>query len=160
MVTTFENRCVSKSYLIVLRPILVTTYKGVKQVKIYMWALHHKLFLFQQSRIFFGYVPENDIKEDILGWNPSLCLWMKACHPWNCTHLYLTDTQLPPKLRCLCRRVYNIYHQSADSHHYLYSRPVKISLFWGTLLTDMKNIILVKPGKYMWDGTLLINYLQ
>ena len=46
-------------------------YKGEIQVEIYMWALHHKLVLFQKSRDCFHYVPENDIEEDILGWNLS-----------------------------------------------------------------------------------------
>ena len=42
-----------------------------KQVEKYMWDLHHKLVLFQQSRIF-SLIPENEIKVDILGWTPSL----------------------------------------------------------------------------------------
>ena len=52
MITIFENRCVLKFYVIVLIHIFNTTYKGGKQVEIYMWALHHKLVLFQQSRNF------------------------------------------------------------------------------------------------------------
>ena len=71
MITTFENRCVLKKYVILLRPIFDTTYKGEIQVKIYMRALHHKLVLFQQSRNFFRYESENWIEEEILGWNPS-----------------------------------------------------------------------------------------
>ena len=73
MITTFENRCVLKNYLIVLRPIFDTTYKGKKQVKIYMWALHHELVLFQKSRNCFRYVLENDIEGGILGWTTSMC---------------------------------------------------------------------------------------
>ena len=39
-----------------MRPIFSTTYKGKKQVEIYMLALHHELVLFQQSRnCFFMY---------------------------------------------------------------------------------------------------------
>ena len=71
MITTFENRCVLKKYLIVLRPIFDTTYKGKKQVKIYMWALHHKLVIFQQSRNCFCCVPENEIEGGILGCTTS-----------------------------------------------------------------------------------------
>ena len=36
-----------------------------------MQALHHELILFQQSRNYFRYVTENDIKRDILGWTTS-----------------------------------------------------------------------------------------
>ena len=51
----FENRCVLKNYVIVLRPIFYTTYKGEIQVDIFMRALHHKLVLFQQiSTIWVG----------------------------------------------------------------------------------------------------------
>ena len=42
-----------------------------KHVKIYMWALHHELVLFQQSRNCFCYVPENEIEGYILGWTTS-----------------------------------------------------------------------------------------
>ena len=70
MITTFENRCVLKCCVIVLRPIFNTTYKGDIKVEIYMRALYHELVLFQQSRNFFRYVPENETKEEILGWNP------------------------------------------------------------------------------------------
>ena len=66
MITTFEKICVLKNYVIVLRKIFDKTYKGKKQAKIYMWDLHHKLFLFQQSRNCFSYLPENGIKWDIL----------------------------------------------------------------------------------------------
>ena len=71
MITTFENRCVLKFYVVVLRPIFDTMYKGKKQVEMYMWALHHELVLFLQIMIFFRYVPENEIKGDILGWTAS-----------------------------------------------------------------------------------------
>ena len=52
-------------------PIFNTTYKGKIQVEIYMWAVHHELVLFQQSRNYFRYVPENETEGEILGWNPS-----------------------------------------------------------------------------------------
>ena len=39
-----------------------------KQVEIYMWALHHELVQFLQSSKCFRYIPDNDIKGDILGW--------------------------------------------------------------------------------------------
>ena len=71
MITTFENRCVLKKYVILLRPIFDTTYKGEIQVKIYMRALHHELVLLQQSRNCFRCVPDNEIEEEILGWNTS-----------------------------------------------------------------------------------------
>ena len=71
MITTLENRCVLKIYVIVLIPIFDYTYKGDIEVKIYMRALHHELVLFQQSSNCFRYVPENETEEDILGWNPS-----------------------------------------------------------------------------------------
>ena len=71
MITTFENRYVLKKYVIVLRPIFDTKYRGEIQVEIYMWALYHELVIFQQSRNCFRYVPENDIKGNILGCNLS-----------------------------------------------------------------------------------------
>ena len=46
-------------------------YKGKKQVEKYMWYRYQKLVLFLQGGIFFLYVPENDIKEGILGWSTS-----------------------------------------------------------------------------------------
>ena len=55
-----------------MRPIFNTTYKGVKQVKIYMWDLHHELVLFQKNRNCFCYVLENETEEDILGWNTPM----------------------------------------------------------------------------------------
>ena len=55
-----------------MRPIFNTTYKGKKkQVKIYMLALNHELVLFQKSRNYFRYVPDNEIKGDILRWTTS-----------------------------------------------------------------------------------------
>ena len=42
-----------------------------KNVKKYMWALYHELFLFLQSSNCFCYVPDNDIKGDILVWTTS-----------------------------------------------------------------------------------------
>ena len=54
MITTFENRSVLKTYLIVMIPIFDTTYKGKKQIKKYMLALYHELVLFLQSRFFFA----------------------------------------------------------------------------------------------------------
>ena len=60
-----------KFYVIVLILIFNTTYKGEIEIGIYIRDLHHELVLFQQSRNCFRYVPENDIEEDILGWNPS-----------------------------------------------------------------------------------------
>ena len=50
-----------------MRPIFNTTYKGRKQVEKYMWALHHKLVLFLQSRNYFRYEPDSKIEGDILG---------------------------------------------------------------------------------------------
>ena len=72
MITTFENRCVLNCYVILMRPIFYTMYKGETEVEMYMWALHHELVLFQQRRNSFCYVPENDIKGDILGCKPSV----------------------------------------------------------------------------------------
>ena len=71
MITTFENRFVLNIYVIVLRPILDTMYKGKKQAEIYMRAPHPELVLFQQSRNCFCYVPDNEIEGDILGWTTS-----------------------------------------------------------------------------------------
>ena len=70
MITTFEKRCVLNIYVIVLRPIFNTTYKGEIQVKVYMIYLHQELVLFQESRTCFRYVPDNDTEEDTLVWNP------------------------------------------------------------------------------------------
>ena len=71
MITTFESICVLKRYVTVLRLIIDTTYKREIQVEIYLRALHHELVLLKQSRIFFRYIPEDEMKEDISGWNPS-----------------------------------------------------------------------------------------
>ena len=71
MIKKSKNICVLKNYAIVLRPIFDTSYKGEKQVEICMWDLHHGLVLFQQSRNYFRYVPENDIEGEILGWTTS-----------------------------------------------------------------------------------------
>ena len=60
-----------KNYVIVLIPIFNKTYKVKKQVKIYMWYLHHELVLLQQSRNCFLYAPDNETKGDILGWTTS-----------------------------------------------------------------------------------------
>ena len=60
-----------KKYLILMRPIFNKTCKGKKKVEIYMQALYQKLVLFLQSKNCFCYVPENEIKEDILGWTTS-----------------------------------------------------------------------------------------
>ena len=76
-----------KNHVILLRPIFDTTYKGEIWVKIYMWALHHKLVLFQQSRNVFRYVPENDIEEYILGWTTSVDVWVK-CVVSACNNLW------------------------------------------------------------------------
>ena len=54
-------------YFIVLIPIFDPTYKEQKKVKKYVQALYHKLVLFLQSSNCFRYVPENEIKGDILG---------------------------------------------------------------------------------------------
>ena len=66
-----KNRCLLKIYVIVPIPIFDWTSKGKKQVKIYMWALHHKLVLFQQSMNCFWYVLENETEGNILGWTTS-----------------------------------------------------------------------------------------
>ena len=55
-------------------PIFSTKYKGEIQVEIYMWALHHKFFLFQKSRDCFRYVPYNEIKGGILGCTTSVAI--------------------------------------------------------------------------------------
>ena len=49
----WKQICIKK-YLLLLRPIFDTTYKGGKQVEKYMWAIHHKLVLLVQSRNFFA----------------------------------------------------------------------------------------------------------
>ena len=95
MITTFENRCVFKNYLMVLIPIFDTMYKGWKTIEKYMWALHHELVLFLQGRNFFRYVSENEIEGGILGWTTSSKIFFisffihliqtlnKRCY-WNC----------------------------------------------------------------------------
>ena len=88
-----------KNYVIVLRPIFGWTYKGKKQVKIYMWDLHHELVLFQKSSNCFHYVPENDIEGGILGWTTSIRIWSGVLfidiicgwsQGWWCWHLGFT----------------------------------------------------------------------
>ena len=61
-----------------MRPIFDTTYKGGILVEIYIWDLHHKLFLFQQSRNCFSYLPENDIEGDILNWTTFFIMEVKV----------------------------------------------------------------------------------
>ena len=63
----WKQMCI-KTYLIVLKPIFDTMHKGKKQVKKYIWVLYHELVIFLQSRNCLCYVPDNDIKGDILGW--------------------------------------------------------------------------------------------
>ena len=48
-----------------------TMYKRKMYVNIFMRTLYKELVVFQQSRICFCYITENEIIEDILGWNPS-----------------------------------------------------------------------------------------
>ena len=64
----------------VLRNIFNTTYKGEILVEIYTRALHLKLVIFQQSRNFFRYFPENEMEVKILVWNPSKVLCKMALH--------------------------------------------------------------------------------
>ena len=71
MITKFENICLLRTYIIVLRPIFDTMYKGEKQVKKYMWDIYHELVLFLPSRNCFRYIPDIEIEGDILGWTPS-----------------------------------------------------------------------------------------
>ena len=42
-----------------------------KQVEKYEWVLYHELVLFLKNRNCFWYVPDNDIKREILGCTPS-----------------------------------------------------------------------------------------
>ena len=46
----WKKMCIKNIYIIVLRHIFYTTYKGKNQAKKYMWDLHHELVLFLQSR--------------------------------------------------------------------------------------------------------------
>ena len=69
--TTFENRYVSKTYIIVLRFIFNPTYNQKKRFKntcelyITNWSYSYKVV------IFFRFIPENEIEGEILGWTPS-----------------------------------------------------------------------------------------
>ena len=66
MITTFENRCVLKTYLIVMIFILATMYKVGKyfektcEIYIINWSYSYKLG-------FFCYVQDNEIKGGVLG---------------------------------------------------------------------------------------------
>ena len=70
MISKYENRCVFKIYVIVLRPIFNNTYKEKIYFNIYMRALHHELVLFQQCGNCFRYVPDNEIEKYIFGCKP------------------------------------------------------------------------------------------
>ena len=67
MMKTFENRCVLKIYVIVLRPIFDIMYKEKNRSKytcdIYItnWSYSNKVGIFR-------YLLENDMEGDILGW--------------------------------------------------------------------------------------------
>ena len=71
----WKKMCIKNIYIIVLRHIFYTTYKGKNQAKKYMWDLHHKLVLFLQSRNCFCYIPDNEIEGGILGWTTSYKYW-------------------------------------------------------------------------------------
>ena len=70
MITTFENRCLFKTYLIVMKPIFSTTYKVKNKSKntcelyITNWSYSYKVGIF-------FYAPENYIEGGILGCTPS-----------------------------------------------------------------------------------------
>ena len=88
MITTFENRCVLKFCVIVLRPIYDTTHKGKKQVKIYVWDLHHELVLFLQSRNFFAVYQRMILKGTS---------WAGPRLPWNKLYVDLIFTYVTRK---------------------------------------------------------------
>ena len=66
-------------YIIVKLPNYKCTYDQIDQIEKYIRALYRKLFLFLRSKKSFCYIPDNEIEQDILGWNTSLglrmCLW-------------------------------------------------------------------------------------
>ena len=66
----WKHMCI-KNDLILMRPIFNPAHKKNKQTKENIWYLYHELVLFLQSRNCFRYVPDNEIKGDILGWTPS-----------------------------------------------------------------------------------------
>ena len=61
MITTFKNRCVLKTYVIILRPIFDTTYKGKNRLKytceihIMNWSYFYKVeiifVMYQRMRL-------------------------------------------------------------------------------------------------------------
>ena len=78
-----------------------------KQVKIYMWYLHHKLVIFQQSRNCFCYLTENEIKGDILGWTTPLIIHKLCNHQlsmivWKWTLMVTLDLKLFQMFYCRC----------------------------------------------------------
>ena len=103
-----------------------------------MWALHHELVLFLQSRNCFWYVPDNDIEGDILGWNLSVnkidtrvgvlyslpCTIPVSCiFPWCDIHIdhfclfsFLCD--LNPLFNAGCMSFSNIIHIICPFWHY------------------------------------------
>ena len=58
-------------YLIVLLPNHKRTYDQIDLIKKLIRALYHELVLLLRSKKSFRYIPENESKQDILGWNTS-----------------------------------------------------------------------------------------
>ena len=76
MITTFENRCVLKFYVIVPRPIFDTMYKGKNRSKYTCEIYITNLSYYYKLGVFFCYVPENEIKGGILGWTTSIIIFV------------------------------------------------------------------------------------
>ena len=75
----WKQMCIKKSFYSTDTYLRYRIRRGKTGEK-YMWDLHHELVIFLQSRNCFRYVPDNEIKGDILGWTTSYI---------NCNYLLL-----------------------------------------------------------------------
>ena len=56
-------------YVIVMLPNIKRTYDQIDQIEKQIRALYRKLVIFLQSINSFRYIPENESKHTVLGWN-------------------------------------------------------------------------------------------
>ena len=101
MISNFENICVLRTYLILLRPIFDTRYKGGNEVKKCMWALYHELVLFlEKVGIVFTVYQRIRPKEE--SWSGPRHLW--KCWTGDLVSLYIEESLYLETLQyCWCR---------------------------------------------------------
>ena len=64
------------------------TYDQINLFKKIRIGLYHKLVLFLQSINIFHYIPDNEIEQDILGWNTSITGMLCPYMSWATHKLY------------------------------------------------------------------------